>query len=185
MVELSDVEPVVWRRLRVSSGATLPRAARVLAVAMGWPIGRPSAFATSGLRYEVTGPRGDGRASSHAVGTAEGDDVRLRQLLPDSGAEVEFEYGDDHAAWHLVVRLERVLPPDDELRTPLCLDGAGAAPPVDVGGPWAYEEWRGGDVSRRSGNGWDTELGASPPPQRAIQPRFNADVVNAELERLR
>jgi pRiA4b ORF-3-like protein len=173
-LRLSDVEPVVWRRLRISSGATLARAARVFAVAMGWSPGRPYAFTVGPLRYE-------GRQANGAR-----DDVvpaRLRQVLPDAGTELEFEYGNGHA-WHLVVRLERLLPPNDDLRTPYCLDGAGGTPPVDVGGPWAYEEWRAGSAGE-SGNHAAVDPPEEPDGRRAIAVRFNPDVVNAELERLR
>ena len=156
MARLSDVEPTVWRRLRISSGATLSRAARVLATTMGWPSGRPHAFSVGDLRYE-----GTGRRTGAADATSE---VRLRQLLPDAGAELEFEYGNGHA-WHLLVRVERLLPPSEDLRTPLCLAGSGASPPVDVGGPWGYEEWR-GDGAR-------------------VRVAFEAGVVNARLALLR
>jgi len=173
-LRLSDVEPVVWRRLRISSGATLSRSARVFAVAMGWSPGRPYAFSVGPLRYE-----------GRQVGGTWDDVVtaRLRQVLPDAGSELEFEYGNDHA-WHLVVRLERLLPPNDYLYTPLCLDGAGGTPPVDVGGPWAYEEWREGSAGV-SGNHAAADPAGAPDAHRAIPVRFNPDVVNAELERLK
>ena len=171
-VRLSDVEPAVWRRLRVSSGVTLGRAARVFAVAMGWSAGRPYAFTAGPLRYEGRQPGGVWEDVL---------DVRLRQVLPDAGAELEFEYGNGHA-WHLIVRLDRLLPPNDTWRAPVCVAGAGGAPPVDVGGPWAYEEWRSGSPD---GGARDdiTESDAGGEPRPLL--RFSPDLVNAELERLR
>ena len=153
----------------MSSGAPLVRAARVFAVAMGWTPGRPYAFSAGPLRYE----------GKHVGGVWEDVvDVRLRQLLPDTGAELEFEYGNAHA-WHLLVRLDRVLPPNDEHRLPECIDGLGAAPPVDVGGPWAYEEWRRAQGFAEAN---DADTSGS---HRTVTPPFNVDVVNAELERLK
>jgi hypothetical protein len=168
-VQLSDVEPAVWRRIRMSSGAPLVRAARVFAVAMGWTPGRPYAFTAGPLRYE-----------GRQVGGTWEDvvDVRLRQLLPDTGAELEFEYGNGHV-WHLLVRLDRVLPPNAARRPPLCVAGSGSAPPVDMEGPWAYEEWR-----RTEGFAELTDKNVTS-GHRTVIPRFNADVVNAELERLK
>ncbi len=176
-IRLSDVEPTVWRRLRVSSGATLERVARVFAVAMGWTAGRPYAFTVGALRYEGKGARGEWRDL--------GVEVRLRQLLPDAGSELEFEYGNGHA-WHLMVRVERVLPPDDAARTPLCVSGEGSTPPVDVGGPWAYEEWRSGGGSG-GGPAVQGELADldGVAERRHPRVRFNPDVVNAELDRLK
>lgn len=173
LVTLSDVEPAVWRRLRVSSGATLARLARVIAVSMSWP-SRSFAVHVGGLKYE---------GGKTATGRDDASDVRLRQLLPDAGAELELDYGNGHP-WHLVVRLERLLPPSEEVRTPFCIGGEGTAPPMDVGGPWAYEEWREAPSPTPERRGWDDELGVRR-EARPVSPRFNAAVVNAELERLR
>lgn len=173
-IRLSDVEPAVWRRLRVSSGVTLGRAARLFAVAMGWSAGRPYEFTVGSLRYE-------GR---HVGGVWEDVvDVRLRQVLPDAGAELEFEYGSGHA-WHLVVRLDRLLPPNEDARVPVCVDGGGQTPPVDVGGPWAYEEWRSESSFTSGAHAEIAEMDWANDRRRPAV-RFNPDVVNAELERLK
>lgn len=34
--------------------------------------------------------------------------------------------------------VEKILPPDPELKHPVCLKGQGACPPEDVGGVWGY-----------------------------------------------
>jgi hypothetical protein len=174
VVTLSDVEPAVWRRLRMSSGATLGRVQRVIAVAFGWPLGRPYAFLAGDLRYE-----GHPTASG---GFEDVVDVRMRQLLHDPGSELEVEYGAD-PPWHLVVELERIHAPNEDARVPLCLGGAGASPPIDAGGPWAYEEMRSGNGDEGRVAPWDTSETALP---EAAQPTasFNVDAVNAELERL-
>jgi hypothetical protein len=188
LVRLSDVEPEVWRRLRLSSGATLSRAARAIAVTVGWPLGRPYAFTAGAIRYEGTARiPDDRRAQNGSDGNGHGpspDEIRLRHVLPDAGGRVELEYGNGHA-WHMEVRLERLLPPGNEIRTPFCVDGAGEAPPVDVGGPWAYEEWRGDPAGNGHRAGWDHELGAAHGESRPVRPGFNAAAVNAELDRLK
>jgi hypothetical protein len=163
-VTLSDVEPVVWRRLRVSSGATLSRVARVIAISLGWPPGRPYAVHVAGLGYASRPPGAERRGEASGNGTVE--EPRLRQLLPDAGAELEFEYGAE-PPWHLMVRLERLLPPNEEVRTPWCESGAGAAPPIDAGGPWAWEEHRTAGLT-----GTEDE----------VEPGFNPAAVNAQYE---
>jgi hypothetical protein len=175
MVTLSDVEPVVWRRLRMSSGATLGRVHRVIAVAFGWPLGRPYAFESGDLRYE-------GRLLASGA-FDDVVDVRLRQLLHDPGGELEIEYGDE-PPWHLVMRLERVHAPNEDARVPLCLDGEGASPPIDAGGPWAYEELRSSRPDDGRHGSWDTAESPASTPDEPPRPFFNADVVNAELDRL-
>jgi hypothetical protein len=124
VLTLDDAPGSVWRRVRISAGATLARAQRVFCVSMGWKGGRPYAFSAGHLRYE-----------SAASGHDDVVDVRLRQLLPDSGTALDFEYGDLHR--RLTVRVERVLPPDGDIVTPRCLGGEGAAtlegPPTRLG----------------------------------------------------
>jgi hypothetical protein len=180
ILSLSDVEPVVWRRLRISSGATLARAARVFAVTMGWNPGRPYAFTVGPLRYEGDGRRDARRERDEPANGTRTQDTRLRQVLPDAGSELEFEFGEGHA-WHLMVRLDRLLPPNDEVRTPYCVDGSGAPPPLEVGGPWGYEEWR-TEATSRSGSHPAIDDGG-PAPARVPVP-FSCDVVNAELAQI-
>jgi hypothetical protein len=43
--------------------------------------------------------------------------------------------------WEHKVRVEKILPPDSTARLPLCLAGANACPPVDVGGPPGYVDF--------------------------------------------
>jgi hypothetical protein len=105
-------------------------------------------------------------------------DLRLRQVLPDAGSELEFEFGDGHP-WHLLVRLDRLLPPNEELRTPFCVEGSGGAPPLDVGGPWGYEEWRAEPPSRSGAHPAIDGTGAG--AARRVAVAFSCDVVNAEL----
>jgi len=118
LLTLTDGEPEpappVWRRVRISAGATLARAQRVFCVSMGWRGGRPYAFAIGPLRYE-----------SEATGDDDLVGVRLRQLLPDAGTSLDFEYGDSRRrAVH--VQVERLLPPSGDIATPRCLGGEGA-----------------------------------------------------------
>lgn len=123
---LHDVEPVVSRTVRMSAGATLARAQRVFCVCFGWPGGRPYGFEASGVHYQSRG-RDD-----------ELTDVRLRQLLPDLGAELEFEYG--KSPWGLQVRVVGMHARNGVPQSPVCLAGQGVAPPIDAGGALAWNE---------------------------------------------
>ena len=154
--------PSVWRRLRMSAGATLPRAQRVFCVAFGWPGGRPWAFTAGDLHYESAGGR-----EAHAT-------VRLRQLLPDAGAALDFEYGDTH--WHVTVGVERVLPPRDHPVPPECIGGAGEPPHVDAGDVWRWHE------ARPTPDDAGAVHGVAPPDTPVVG--LNLDAINAELARL-
>ena len=126
---LRDVDRPIWRTLRVSSGATLARAQRLICVCFGWNGGRPWAFEAAHLRYAVSGRERDPSRG----------EVRLRQLLPDAGAELEFEYGDP-APWYVGVRVGKILAPSAVIATPRCLDAEGVAPPLGAGGAEVWNE---------------------------------------------
>ena len=167
--------------MRISSGATLARTARIFAIVMGWNPSRPFAFTSGSLRYEGERHRADVRnGRADAANGAGPHETRLRQVLPDAGAEMEFEYGVAHD-WHLAVVLDRLLPPNEEMRIPYCVDGAGGAPPLDVGGPWAYEEWRAG---RPESGGYRAIADGDAAAEKPVSVPFSCDVVNAELARI-
>ena len=131
-VALLDVEPEVWRRLLVPADTPLRRLHRILQLGMGWGGDEAWAFEAGDLRYGEPDPEMPGDLLD-----ARG--VRLRQLLPDVGSEILYEY-DFGDAWLHRVRLERIAPADPALTLPLCVGGARACPPVGCGGAYGYEE---------------------------------------------
>ena len=48
-----------------------------------------------------------------------------------------YDFGDN---WEHEVVLEKIIPANDPLKIPICLDGARHCPPEDVGGVSGYEE---------------------------------------------
>ncbi len=55
-IELLDVRPLVWRRLRVPANITLPKLHRVFQAALGWTNRHLHEFVINGLRYAEPGP---------------------------------------------------------------------------------------------------------------------------------
>lgn len=49
-----------------------------------------------------------------------------------------YDFGD---GWEHRIKVEKVLPPDPSLRHPVCLAGANACPPEDVGGLPGYVDF--------------------------------------------
>jgi hypothetical protein len=47
----------------------------------------------------------------------------------------EYDFGD---SWHHKILLEKILPVDDTITYPICIDGERACPPDDCGGTWRY-----------------------------------------------
>ncbi len=165
LLTLPDVESPVWRMLRVSSGATLARAQRLICVCFGWAGGRPFSFHASGVQFESA--RRNGELS----------EIRLRQLLPDLGSELEFEYG-EKSTWLVHARVARVHARDGVMQWPVCVGGEGIAPPLNAGGAFAWNERAEAGVDDGASDG-------ATPSARAITVKVPLDLINAELDLLR
>jgi len=129
-VTLDDVEPPVWRTLTVPSDLPLDGLHEVLQVAMGWSNGHLHTF-ESGRR--AWGPPHLADHTDDERATTVGQVLRTRA----SRLVYTYDLGDD---WRHTVRLETRLLPDPDGPLAVCLDGAGACPPEDCGGPWGYAD---------------------------------------------
>ncbi len=61
----------------------------------------------------------------------------LSRVLTNVGDTIVYEY-DFGDSWRHDLVLEQILPMDPDRSYPLCLAGARARPPEDVGGVWGY-----------------------------------------------
>ena len=136
LVKLEDSEPAVWRLISVPGHMTLADLDRVIQAAMGWTNSHLHLFAIDGNLY----------------GIPDDEWPEDRPLLPDEGYTLdavlgstvksflhEYDFGD---GWHHGVTVQAV-----ELADPqrngwaMCLAGANACPPEDVGGLGGYAEF--------------------------------------------
>ncbi|WP_158544884.1 plasmid pRiA4b ORF-3 family protein [Blastococcus sp. TF02-09] len=122
-VTLRDVDPPVWRRLAVSAESSLQELDVLLRAGMGWRGGHLSMVELEGRSYgdvEDMDELGDPRL------------VRLDSLPDGTVFRWDYDFGD---GWEHDVRIGR----RQIAAVPTCLDGAGACPPEDCGGPGGYE----------------------------------------------
>lgn len=136
LIQLDDVEPAVWRRLLLPGGADLGAVHRMFQAAMGWSDSHLHSFLIGGTPY---GPPEDEEFDDEddpEDDEPEGRDeasISLLEVLHDqSGFVYEYDFGD---GWTHQVAVEAILPVSDRLRSAVCLAGAAACPPEDVGGP--------------------------------------------------
>jgi hypothetical protein len=65
--------------------------------------------------------------------------TKLSQILPKTGQRFRFEYEYDFGdSWEHEVLFEGCVRAERSQGCPLCLEGARACPPEDVGGTWGY-----------------------------------------------
>ncbi|MGB9430132.1 MAG: plasmid pRiA4b ORF-3 family protein [Gammaproteobacteria bacterium] len=131
-VQLQYIEPPVWRRLRIRSGATLADLHDAIQAAMGWTNSHLHEFFIADRRY---GPLHEDAPEELIDETT----ITMEALKLAEGARFSYSYdfGDN---WEHDIRVEKIEVMAAELLRPLCLDGARACPPEDCGGPPGYQE---------------------------------------------
>ena len=142
-LSLDDTDPQIWRRLTIPGDLHLAEVHDVLQAAMGWTDSHLHRFhlgdAWSGLPFLTQFDLEEGEE-----GTTEAD-ARLDQVLRTPGDELGYTY-DFGDGWNHTLRLESLAPlvpsekTDATASRSVCLDGACACPPEDIGGIPGYEE---------------------------------------------
>ena len=130
-VSLRYVEPEVWRRVVVVSEMPLPKFATALEQAMGWDSTHLHLFDVGGVLF--------GNTDHDAPHLINEKVARVSHLLPrvESSLRWDYDFGD---GWEHDVVVEAIEPLNPKTKYPVVLDGAGACPPEDVGGPGGYED---------------------------------------------
>jgi hypothetical protein len=136
-LELCDIKPRIWRRIRVPGDMDLGRLSDVLSSAMGWSSSHLHEFIAGGVRI------GDSKVDDfddfddipHVI---EERQVKLGDLVSEVGERLFYVYdlGDE---WRHEICVERVVGDPEASRRPVCLDGQRACPPEDCGGIPGYE----------------------------------------------
>jgi hypothetical protein len=137
-ITLLDTRPPVWRRIQVKD-CTLDKLHEHVQAALGWTNSHLHHFRVGEQLY------GDPLLMRENFAEMEYEDstaTRLSDILPRSGRRCRFEYEYDFGdSWRHEVLFEGCPRAERGKRYPVCLEGARACPPEDVGGPWGYEEF--------------------------------------------
>lgn len=131
-ITLAEVAPPVWRRVQLPAGYTLDRVHRVIQYAMGWQGYHLHSFDIGGIQYGEPDPDGE---------LALRDELEAR-LDAVAGKGDQFVYTYDFGDWwEHEVAVEDVFPAEPDEVYPLCVAGARACPPEDVGGAYGYADF--------------------------------------------
>jgi hypothetical protein len=128
-VTVDEIEPPIWRRVRVSTHMTLHDLHRVLQLVLGWYDCHLYSFDIGDRAFEGPGPMRRGEDARK---------VKLGSLGLSSGDEFfyTYDFGDD---WRHHVAVESLEPFSEEEPVPWVLDGERRTPPEDCGGPPGYQ----------------------------------------------
>ena len=129
-INLDQTNPAIWRRVLVSSRASLRQLHDVIQAAMGWADCQPYRFQQDGRELGPMDRVNDLWLENDA-------DFRVRSVLCKRGDTLAYEY-DFIDSWRHTILLEEIVAPVDAFAAPRCLDGALACPPEDCGGVHGY-----------------------------------------------
>ncbi|WP_406113091.1 plasmid pRiA4b ORF-3 family protein [Kitasatospora purpeofusca] len=129
-IQLADVDqPSVWRLVQIPAGIRLDSLHQVIQAAMGWQNCHLHAFSVNGIQY--------GRRSSELDFVD--DTTAVLDVLVKEGAHLDYDY-DFGDSWEHRITVERRMTAEAGHPYPACVDGAGACPPEDCGGPGGYAD---------------------------------------------
>jgi len=132
-IELAGMKPLVWRRVIVPETITLARLHQVIQAAMGWEDYHLYEFEIAGEHYGIPDP--DAPFGLPAVSETR---AKLGACLRGvQSFRYVYDFGDD---WEHKIKIEKVLP-TDACAVPICIGGANACPPEDVGGRYGYADF--------------------------------------------
>ncbi|MDI6824243.1 MAG: plasmid pRiA4b ORF-3 family protein [Bacillota bacterium] len=139
-VTIRDIEPPVWRRLKVPASVTFHELHRIIQVAFGW------------LDYHLYKFEFE-----DAVVVEENPDFSIEELYGEDllhfepeetpiselfdhydSCVYEYDFGD---GWEHDIVVEKRLKESKRNAVPVCLGGERHRPPEDVGGPGGYQEF--------------------------------------------
>jgi hypothetical protein len=133
-ISLAEIEPRIWRRVKVAGRTTLQQLHLIIQGAMGWELCHLHQFEVDGVIYSDPELADDRPKTDQDSRRA-----RLHKLVGAGGRFVyEYDFGDD---WRHEIVVESITAPKKGGTYPFCIAGARACPPEDVGGPHAYEEY--------------------------------------------
>ena len=138
-ITLKEIEPPIWRRIQTKD-CTLDKLHEHIQTAMGWTNSHLHQFKIDGVTY------GDPQLlqvefedETPVVNSLR---TKISNIVPADGKRFSFDYEYDFGdGWEHEILFEGCLQAEKGTRYPLCVEGARACPPEDVGGGHGYEEY--------------------------------------------
>jgi len=130
-IELSDMDPPIWRRVDIPTDFPLRRVHDVIQAVFDWLDYHLHQFEIGDRYYGAPEYENEDLGGERLYSDR---NIRLGALL-NRGIErfiYRYDFGDD---WEHVITVERVLDAEDGVEYPILVDGARRAPPEDCGGP--------------------------------------------------
>ena len=134
-IVLHEISPPIFRVLQIKGNANLNKLHHYIQGAMGWTDSHLHEFKIKGQRYQAEEQMYDDIDNPDMFDERE---FRINKLLQEGDHfEYIYDYGD---CWEHEILVEKIIPPDEGVHYPICVDGKRACPPEDCGGEIGYED---------------------------------------------
>lgn len=134
-ITLQEVQPPIWRRVLVSDETTLLQLHDLIQHCFGWTDSHLHIFTAAGMAFVNVEDWEEEGEHYQDDGIAHLSDL-IPKFLPEGGHFLyEYDLGD---GWVFKIFVEKILPEQENIKTPEILAGKRAGPPEDVGGVWGY-----------------------------------------------
>ena len=141
-VTLQDVKPAVWRRIQTSVRYSFWDLHIAIQNAMGWNDTHLHEFRiphpTTGQVESIGIPDDDDFMPEREVSHCRERSIADYFSPQNATARYVYDFGDD---WNHDVVFEETIVGGERIEHPVCVDGKGACPPEDCGGPHGYAEF--------------------------------------------
>jgi hypothetical protein len=133
--------PSVWRQLQMPADATFDEFHCAIQLAFGWEnehlyMFSPKGYASSPI-IEIPFEEYDSPFSQNKIVRLDAKTLTLSEIFTEEGQTYTYIY-DLGDSWEHLITLEEILP--ISIQTPSLIDGSGACPPENCGGPGGYED---------------------------------------------
>ncbi len=135
-IVLKGFKPKIWRRLLIPSDLLLSDFHKIIQTTMGWTNSHLHQFIKNQTFYTVRMPDDD---LWYEMGNVDYKTIKISDLLKKEKEKIIYEY-DFGDCWKHEIILEKILPIDDKINYPICLNGKMNCPPEDCGGMCGYSD---------------------------------------------
>ena len=135
-IALKGFKPKIWRRLLTQSDLLLSDFHKIIQTSMGWTNSHLHQFIKNRTYYSMRMQDDDLWDDGDNVDYKK---MKISDLLKNEKEKILYEY-DFGDGWEHDIILEKILPCDDKIIYPICLDGKMNCPPEDCGGVWGYSD---------------------------------------------
>lgn len=131
-IALKHTKPLIWRRVLVRNSISFFELHHTIQLAMGWENYHLYEFRVN--NYRIGEPEEDFGDNSKVIDAKK---ITLEEALSSEIETFSYEY-DFGDSWRHEITVEKIIPLDNKIDYPTCLDGKMNCPPEDCGGVSGY-----------------------------------------------